>query len=252
MNARVSAPVVAAMKPPLVRAFVAAWILTLTLFSPSVARANDCIVVRRARALLIQRGLDDSSLRALEPSVCGPVVAPVVPQPQPQPPVVVPQPQPPTVANPACNDYRAMLSLADIDPSRVNPQHRVWIEQIMAGACRGWSSPRESWPNGTTARAPNGTLYYPTGLTARSSGGQWYYPTGTIVQNNGSFYWPNGLRARDPQGNWYSPRGLRSAPGTLLGEACSAMLDRRFCGRAWGEPQPIEFIAFVWRARGGR
>ncbi|MBL8682837.1 MAG: hypothetical protein JNK05_26970 [Myxococcales bacterium] len=235
------------------RSILVASLFALSLVAPSTARANDCAIVRRARALLIQRGLDDSSLRAIEPSVCAAVAVPVVPQPQPQPPVVVqPQPQPQPAVTPACNDYRTMLALADIDPSRINPQQRVWIEQLMAGACRGWSSPRESWPNGTTARSPNGALYYPTGITARSSSGQWYYPAGLTVTNGGRFYWPNGLTARDAEGNWYSPRGLRSAPGALLGEACSASFDRRFCGRAWGEPQPFEFIAFVWRARGGR
>lgn len=247
MNPRGVRAVVCRMNATISRALFGALVFTAALAAPSLARADDCAIVRRARALLVQRGLDDSSLRAIEPSVCGAVAVPVVTQP----PVVQPvQPQP--VASPACNDYRTMLALADVDPARVNAQQRVWIEQLMAGACRGWSSPREAWPNGTTARLPNGALYYPSGITARTSSGQWYYPAGLVVTNGGRFYWPNGLMARDTEGNWYSPRGLRSAPGALLGEACSASFDRRFCGRAWGEPQPLEFIAFVWRARGGR
>jgi hypothetical protein len=220
--------------------------------APSAARANDCEVVRRARALLIQRGLDDSALRAIEPSVCAPVATPVVvvqPQPQPNP---YPQPQPRPGRSPACADYRSMLAMGDVDPSRMRPDHRQWIEQMMGAACRGWSAPRESWSNGVTARDETGVMRWPSGITARDAQGNWTYPSGLTAYRGGTWYWPNGLTARDTQGNWNSPRGLRSAPGILLGEACRVSADPRFCGRAWGEPSPMDFIAFVWRARGGR
>lgn len=215
---------------------------------PSIASANDCEVVRRARALLVQRGLDDSSLRAIEPSVCGPVATPVVVvQPQPQ-----PHPQPHGAPSPACGDYRTMLAIADVDPSRMNSQHRQQLEQMASGACRGWSSPREAWPNGIIARDTDGALRWPSGITARDAQGNWLYPNGVSMRRSDRWYWPNGVTARDPQGSWFAPNGLRTAPAMLLGDACRVNADPRFCGRAWGQPSPFEFIAFVWRARGGR
>lgn len=224
-------------------------IVALSTLVPSLAHANDCEVVRRARALLIQRGVDDSALRAIEPSVCGPVAVPVQPQPQPQ-----PQPNPGSaIAAQACGDYRTLRVLADIDPARVRPEQRAWMDQMVAAACRGFASAREAWPNGLRSREVDGRVYYPNGMLARDRDGSWNYPSGMSLTRNGGWNWPNGMRARDAQGNWYAPSGLRSAPGALLGEACSAVRDPRFCsGRVWGEPETFEFIAFVWRARGGR
>jgi len=163
-------------------------------FGPSIASANDCEVVRCARALLVQRGLDDSSLCAIEPAVCAPVATPVIVQPQPH-----PHAQP----SPACSDYRTMLAVADVDPSRMQAQHRALIEQMASGACRGCSAPREAWPNGIIARDTDTTLRWPTGITTR-----------------------------DARGEWYAPSGLRTAPALLLAEACRVSADPRFCGRA--------------------
>ena len=126
---------------------------------------------------------------------------------------------------------------------------------MMAAACRGWSAPREAWPSGVTARDTlngNNSLYWPTGIRARDNAGNWNYPSGIAVSRGDRYYWPNGVAVRDAAGNWYAPTGVRPAPGMLLGEACRVTVDPRFCGRAWGEPNMMELIAFVWRARGGR
>lgn len=230
------------MKPALLSACLS---LAASLV-PVLARADDCDVVRRARALLVQRGLDDSSLRAIEPSVCAPVATPVVVV-QPQ-----PQPRPHGQQSPACADYRTMLAVADVDPSRLQSQHRQLIEQMASGACRGWSAPREAWPNGIIARDTDTSLRWPTGLTARDAQGNWSYPNGVTMRRADRWYWPNGVTALDGRGEWYAPNGLRTAPAMLLAEACRVSADPRFCGRAWGQPSPFEFIGFVWRARGGR
>ena len=214
-------------------------------FAPSIASANDCEVVRRARALLVQRGLDDSSLRAIEPAVCAPVATPVIVQPQ-------PQPRPHAQPSPACSDYRTMLAVADVDPSRMQAQHRALIEPMASGACRGWSAPREAWPNGIIARDTDTTLRWPTGITARDAQGNWSYPNGVSMRRGDRWYWPSGVTALDARGEWYAPNGLRTAPALLLAEACRVSADPRFCGRAWGQPSPFEFIGFVWRARGAR
>lgn len=155
-----------------------------TVFAVSTAQAQtDCEVVRRARVLAAQSGLDGDNLAQLELHACAAriVEAPV---------------------GGDCRALRVMSVLARIDGTDAGS--RSQIESARVVACRG--APERSitrWPNGRVARTSHDTWYYPNGVIA-ARGESWFYPSRVLAVSGDTLYYPNRVVARSSNGAWFS------------------------------------------------
>lgn len=234
-------------------AFTLAAVVAVAAPSTS-ARADACADVRRVRALAVDEGLDDTSLRTLERRVCPGMLTSIVPI------TSRPREQPRAAHDvDVCADYSRLAILARAD-ERFAGERLAWIDSGRTAACRGLvAADGETWPNGVRARDASGNWYYPNGLRARASNGTWYYPSGLVARGaDGSWQYANGVRAKSADGRWYLPNGERSSPGDLLRRACATASDAPICAdddsHAARDPSRLEaeLVLLTFRATRSR